>query len=673
MIKKMKLRICQSTLAMVMCFSSLQAMQKEKLHLQDIHGVMKQIFQQHVDKKEMTMQILKNSYRTFIDHFDPDRIYLLESEVLPYLQPTPQMMQQFLEQYQREDLSSYIQLNGLIQKSIERSRAYREHLQKDPSALFRMAQTIPYAPKKEQAENAPFPSTLAALKNRIEQELMQFIGEEIRHFGETRVMRDERKTLALYEQQRRSFENSYLGVDEKGAPLSAEEKENLFALHVLKALASGFDAHTQFFDDREAYDMKLRLEKHFDGIGIRVKQNNGVVIISSLIPGGAAAKSGQIQPHDQIVEINGHPIKQDSFNEVLKELREDSSSSIALLLKRTSTDPAHEKERLIHVSLTKESVTLNDDRVEVSEEKFGNGIIGKITLHMFYQGANGVSSAEDVKKAIETLKQKGNLRGLIIDLRDNGGGFLIQAVKVGGLFITSGVVVVSKYWNGNEQFYRDMDGKLSYDGPLVLLTSRWTASAAEILAQALQDYGVALIVGDEQTYGKGTIQSQTVTDSNNSSFFKVTVGKYYTVSGKTPQLQGVKADILVPSRFNQEPVGEEYLTDTVPADAIPNSYADDLSDVDPYTKDWYLQYYAPVLQRKQLLWEKMVPTLQKNSAYRISHNKAYKEWLQRPMQDSLRLEKKDFGKEDPQMIEATNIVKDMILLEPRMRDESVTP
>src|SRR5690606_836656 len=163
-------------------------------------------------------------------------------------------------------------------------------------------------------------------------------------------------------------------------------------------------------------------------------------------------------------------------------------------------------------------------------------IIGKITLNSFYQGDNGVNSENDVRDAIKKLDKMGNLRGLILDLRENSGGFLTQAVKVAGLFITNGVIVVSKYFNGEEHFYRDMDGKVSYTGPLVILTSKATASAAEIVAQALQDYGTALIVGDEHTYGKGTIQSQTVTENQGAAFFKVTVGKYYTVSGKTPQI-----------------------------------------------------------------------------------------------------------------------------------------
>ncbi len=178
------------------------------------------------------------------------------------------------------------------------------------------------------------------------------------------------------------------------------------------------------------------------------------------------------------------------------------------------------------------------------------------------------------------MEGKGKLLGLVLDLRNNPGGYLTQAVKVAGLFISDGVVVVSKYSNGEIQYYRDLDGNPQYTGPLVVLTSRLTASAAEIVAQALQDYGVALVVGDDRTYGKGTIQAQTVTDTGASSYFKVTVGEYFTPSGKSPQLTGVKSDVLLPGPYSKTKVGEKYLDHPIAADHIAPSFNDDLKDID---------------------------------------------------------------------------------------------
>ncbi|MBA3816020.1 MAG: carboxy terminal-processing peptidase, partial [Parachlamydiaceae bacterium] len=231
--------------------------------------------------------------------------------------------------------------------------------------------------------------------------------------------------------------------------------------------------------------------------------------------------------------------------------------------------------------------------------------------------------------------------------------------------------VVSKYFNGEEHYYRDMDGKISYDGPLIILTSKVTASAAEIVAQTLQDYGVAIIVGDVRTYGKGTIQSQTVTDNQGAAYFKVTVGKYYTVSGKTPQIQGVKADVVVPSQFVHDSIGEEYLEYALKPDMIAASFEDSLTDVPATLKSWYLRYYTPTMQHQKHLWQSMIPELKKNSQFRIANNKNYQDFL---MGSSARsLPSRRASVEDLQMTEAVNVAKDMVNLKVKQRHGELDP
>jgi carboxyl-terminal processing protease len=210
-----------------------------------------------------------------------------------------------------------------------------------------------------------------------------------------------------------------------------------------------------------------------------------------------------------------------------------------------------------------------------------------------------------------------------------------------------------------------MDANDLYDGPLVILTSRLTASAAEIVAQSLQDYGVALIVGDDHTYGKGTIQSQTVTDGKDvASYFKVTVGKYYTVSGKTPQLKGVQADIVVPGLLSAQEIGEEYLerSSTLPSDTIASVYNDSLKDIEPSLKSWYMKYYIPNIQRRELEWRSLLPELKKNSASRIFHNHDYQFFLKSLSENP---DEPD-DSADYQLDEAVNIVKDMIYLQSKI-------
>lgn len=653
----------------------------------DIQKIMKQIFSQHVEKKEISQNIIKNSFKVYIDQFDPERIYLLEDEVREYLSLDDETVAKILEQYQHNDYSAYTKLNKIIQNAIIRARSYRKKLESNPGQLFKPI-AVGHTAQEEEWRDAEFrklfAKTPSELIERIKHDIIQAITAEKKRFGDQLVLADQAKTLELYEKDIRAFESQYLTTNENGEKASTAEEENLFVIHVLKALANSLDSHTKFYNTSEAYNLRMRLEKEMDGVGVMLRPGVDGAVVTGLVENAPAAKSGQINVYDKIIEINGQPITGQTFEKVLELLRGQSGSSISLTLKRTVAENGKQVDKLVKVNLKREPIQMSEGRVTSSFEKFGNGIIGKITLPMFYQNDQGINSETDVREAIKALNKEGNLRGLILDLRENSGGFLSQAIKVTGLFITSGVVVISKYSSGEEKVYRDMDGKVAYDGPLVVLTSKETASAAEIVAQALQDYGVALIVGDEQTYGKGSIQSQTVTENGNSSFFKVTVGKYYTVGGHTPQIVGVKADIVVPGEHSQEQVGEEYLEYTLSPDDIPSAFSDKLVDIEPGLRAWYLQHYTPTLQSQKNNWKNMLTLLKKNSEYRIKNNKNYQSFLKQSggvsaltnegvseeeddesEEFTLKSQggKNNFGKSDLQMTEATNIIKDMILIE----------
>ena len=244
-----------------------------------------------------------------------------------------------------------------------------------------------------------------------------------------------------------------------------------------------------------------------------------------------------------------------------------------------------------------------------------------------------------------------------------------QAVKIAGLFITRGVIVISKYSQGETKYLRDIDGRIYFDGPLVILTSKGSASAAEIVAAALQDYGTAIIVGDESTYGKGTIQFQTVTDDGAKAFFKVTVGRYYTVSGRTPQIDGVKADLHLPSELAPFNIGERYLEYPLPNDRIAAAYVDPLSDVEERNRAWFQKNYLPNLQEPQTIWQKWMSQLARNSALRLGRDKNFNLFLQNQeryqglsIRTYSRPANPSWGQDDLQMAEAVNILKDMIQL-----------
>lgn len=638
--------------------------EKEELHLGDIPKVMDQILSQHVETKAMTPELLQRALKNYVDQLDPDRVYFLEEEVHPFLACSPQDLSRYLAQYQHNDFSIFYQLNALGQQAILRSRQHRSEVESDFAALYAAANQ-PGALEKGLPSNPAEPLSFAQsekeLRDRQRDALIRFVAAEIKQFGAKLVQQQSQRVIALYERQARLSERGCLFEDGQGAPLASREQENLFVLHVLKALASSLDAHTAFFNEEEAYDMRVHLEKSFQGIGVVLQEGLDGVIITRLIDNSPAARSGKLQVNDRILEINGKSIVDEPFLSVLDLIRGGDNTAVTLRIKRIALANGQEKEKIFDLTLNREPIAMNEDRVKISFDPFEDGIIGKITLYSFYESDNGISSENDIRDALKKLNAEGRLKGLVLDLRENTGGFLNQAVKVVGLFISNGVVVISKYSNGEEKIYRDLDNRVFFNGPMVVLTSKMTASAAEIVAESLQDWGVALVVGDDHTYGKGSIQHQTVTEKNSSSFFKVTVGKYYTPSGRTPQIQGVKADIVLPSMINEDYIGEKYLAYSLTSDTISSYFDDNLQDISPQVKEWYQRYYLPSLQKRDDRWQKVLPLLKEKSAERMGHNAEYQALIEAAQNPSTR--EQLTPSEDFQLEEAVNIVKDMILLD----------
>jgi carboxyl-terminal processing protease len=319
-----------------------------------------------------------------------------------------------------------------------------------------------------------------------------------------------------------------------------------------------------------------------------------------------------------------------------------------------------------HVTLTSKALSLDQERISYSYEPVEGGILAKITLYSFYENKNGINSERDIKNAFQELEKKGKILGVILDLRNNAGGFLHQAVKVSGLFISNGIVVISKYGSAEKHYLRAVGNTPCFTGPCIVLTSKLSASAAEIVAQALQDYGVALVVGDERTFGKGTIQYQTVTQNKADAYFKVTVGRYYTVSGKSTQIDGVIADIVVPSEYTSYNFGERFLEYPLPADHIQSAFRDPLEDLEEPARTWFQKFYLPKQQKKVTLYQKMLPVLRQNSLYRQTHDPKFKQYLEQQKNLSWEMKKKPL-QEDAQMDESVNILKDMIILESQQK------
>ncbi len=602
---------------------SVEAQTSECVSLESIHAKMDEIFSHHVSQKSMTETLMQKTIQDFIENFDINHVYLLQMEVHPYIESPKSQLKQYVREYEQNKYTVFENLDGLFQQAIDRARKIRKNLlQKNLSDLT--SQISKQTPDMQMYRN----SFANSENNLISRQRDFLIALYVKSMGKA-VPKDPQKAFQDIENTIEEFENTYLFVDRNGHKFEKTAKNEAFAFQILQAMTESLDAHSSFMDPIQARMLRQKLEKEYVGIGLVIEERDSFFYVRDLVPRSPAAQNGKISQGDLLVSIDNKKVEGLSLDAVNALLTGQKGTYVNLELSRTEEQNGKKVQIPIRIKLERQDVILQEGRVDSSFVRIHSGIIGIIGLHSFYQNENGITSESDVIKAYEDLSKKGAVKGLILDLRDNRGGFLMQAVKVAGLFIKSGVIVAAKYSNGSTQYFRDLDPSVLFNGPVIILTSKLTASAAEIVALALKDYGVAIIVGDEHTYGKGSIQTQTVTDEkqNQDSYFKVTVGTYYTVSGASPQLQGVKADIVVPSIYAQSKIGEEFLPNHMGASSISPTFKDALQDVSGSEKGWYEQYYIPFLQKKDDRFRRWIPELKKLSAERLKKDRFYSELL----------------------------------------------
>jgi len=299
---------------------------------------------------------------------------------------------------------------------------------------------------------------------------------------------------------------------------------------VLKAFANALDTHTEYFTPEEAQQFLIAVQQRLFGIGAALRDDlNGFRIIK-IVEGGPADRSGELKINDLVIAINGEPVVGMNINDGVQLIRGEENTPVTLTVVREIPDDHEKKEETLDISLMRGEVLIKESRYEVSYEPYGDGIIAYLRLFSFYQDPEH-SSANDLAAEFEKLKKEHKILGVLLDLRNNSGGLLVQAVEVTGLFITKGVVVSIKDENGAVQHLRDVDGSSMWNGPLVVLINRLSASASEIVAETLQDYGRGIVVGDDHSYGKGSFQTFTLTADGKSHVnpegeYKVTRGRY---------------------------------------------------------------------------------------------------------------------------------------------------
>ncbi|MGZ3774727.1 MAG: S41 family peptidase [Bdellovibrio sp.] len=361
---------------------------------------------------------------------------------------------------------------------------------------------------------------------------------------------------------------------ERAVKRTQETTEDDLYSGYLDSFARALDPHSSFFSHDVLEDFEIQMRLSLEGIGATLSSQDGFTVVEQLVPGGAAAKSGLIEPQDKIIAVGQDKGSMENvidmdLKDVVKKIRGAKGTKVRLTILRKSG----EAKKRFDIALTREKVNLEDEAASISYiDKEINGQkkkLGVINFPSFYADSRrgGRSSAADMKKLVKEATDK-KVDGLVLDLSNNGGGSLEDAVKIAGLFFQTGnVVKQSSKTDGHTDALRDTDQTVDWAGPLVVLTSRISASASEIVSGTLQDYKRAVIVGGDHTYGKGSVQS-VLPIPNNLGAIKVTVGMFFVPSGKSTQHRGVDADVVLPGPFSTDDIGEKYMDYSLPPKTI---------------------------------------------------------------------------------------------------------
>lgn len=349
--------------------------------------------------------------------------------------------------------------------------------------------------------------------------------------------------------------------------LQKTERKERFDMF-LNAFINVFDPHSGYYPPKAKEDFDIRFSGQLEGIGATLEQEDGYIKVNRIVPGSASARQGELEVGDLIVKVaqdGEEPVDvvDMRLDDAVRLIRGPKGTTVHLTVRKIDGS-------LTVISIVREVVVLEETfaKSAILQEEGSKRRIGYIKLPSFYMDFNdsqGRSSAKDVLAELNKLQEEG-IDGLVFDLRDNGGGSLMDAVSIAGYFIEKGPVVQVKSRMGAPSVFDDKDAKVQYAGPLVVMVNSFSASASEIFAAAMQDYGRALIIGSATTFGKGTVQRffeldrmvpQENEDIKPLGSIKLTTQKFYRINGNTTQLQGLTPDIILPDRFAYVDIGEK--------------------------------------------------------------------------------------------------------------------
>ena len=535
----------------------------EPVQMTERHPVIAQNVTRLIEEFHYSRQRLDNSLSSavldqFLDTLDRNRVYFLASDIAAFGS----------YRYEMDDRAR----NGELDPVFQIFNMFRERVQQRVNYALSLLESEPDFTLNESYRwdrtELSWPGT--------EDEMSDIWRQRVKSDALGLIMADQ-TWLEAVDTLRQRYER----INNDIADLSADDVFETF----MNSVAHVMDPHSNYLSPRQSEEYEIEMSLSYEGIGATLQPEDDLVRIINLIPGGPAALGGEIKPEDRITAV-GEGVEGEltdvigwRLEDVVQRIRGPQGTIVRLRILPAGLAPGSEQKI---ISLTRDKVKLEEQAAnsELIEVPMGEGTyrIGVITVPKFYRDVRAIgrgeqdytSTSRDVARLIAELEADG-VDGLVMDLRQNGGGHLVEATELSGLFIDRGPVVQLRETRGNIEVLDDPSDSAVYDGPLAVLVDRYSASASEIFAAAIQDYERGIIIG-QQTFGKGSVQNLFNLDrmmrGGNNGQLTLTIGKYYRVTGESTQNRGVLPDIELPSSIPTDAVGESTRDTALPWDRI---------------------------------------------------------------------------------------------------------
>jgi len=560
-------------------------------------------------------------YTKFIDGVDPIKRYFLEQDI----QEFEQYKLQIDDQLKIKDLSFFNLVYSRLVLRMEESKT-----------LYQNALSSAFDYSKDEIINvdydaSSYATTKKQLQERWRKQLKFSTISTYYDFLEEKQTADQRKAAALKESKKyiasvnedltdkeleeKSRVSTQTNLEEYYDFTDDLQRKDYFAIF-LTTIVEQFDPHTNYMapPDKDRFDQ--RMSGKLEGVGARLQKKKDYINVMEVISGGPAWRGEHIEVGDVLLKVRQEDelepvsIVGMRIDDAVKLIKGPKGSKVILTVKGVDGSIREE-------TITRDVVELEETYAKstiITKQKNTYGLINLPAFYFNMQNYKERNAATDIKEEILSLKKEG-IEGLVLDLRNNGGGSLRTAVDIAGLFIKKGPVVQVASSDGSKDVLEDQDPAIVWEGPLVILVNELSASASEILAAAMQDYKRAIIIGSKQTYGKGTVQNVVdlnrwlrKNDQGDMGALKLTTQKFYRVNGGSTQLEGVKSDVVMPDRYSYFDVGERDYDNPLPYDKItPATY-----------KLWegYIDYQATVDKSKlRIAQNNQLKLIEQNAMY----------------------------------------------------------